>query len=144
MCIYLINCRFETFNLVKKTKSCYSTCIFIIFVDAEEIQVLISKHILKTLCTDVTNILFNFLAGDMMMSVENPNTISSEVRNNFTLKSDCLKHLYFYSFVFLPQVRVKILSKLPEDTRGPLMKLHNCLNGRVSLQLLTSSAGLWK
>lgn len=111
-----------------------------IFVDAEEIQVLISKHILKTLCTDVTNILFNFLAGDMMMSVENPNTISSEVRNNSILKPNCLKHLYFYSFALSPQVRVKILSKLPVDTRGPLMKLHNCLNGRVSLQLLTSSA----
>ncbi|TNM94634.1 hypothetical protein fugu_017393 [Takifugu bimaculatus] len=80
---------------------------------SEEIQVLISKHILKTLCTDVTNILFNFLAGDMMMSVENPNTISSEVR-------------------------VKILSKLPEDTRGPLMKLHNCLNGRTTEDFLTN------
>lgn len=49
------------------------------FFDAVEAQVLISKHILKTLCTDVTNILFNFLAGDLMMSAENPSTIGSEV-----------------------------------------------------------------
>lgn len=40
----------------------------------------IAKHVLKTLCTDVTNILLNFLAADLMMSVENPAAISSEVR----------------------------------------------------------------
>lgn len=33
----------------------------------------------------------------------------------------------------LPQVRMKILGKLSEETRGPLMKLHNCLNGKVSV-----------
>lgn len=32
-----------------------------------------------------------------------------------------------------PQVRVKILGKLSEETKGPLMKLHNCLNGKVSV-----------
>ena len=31
-----------------------------------------------------------------------------------------------------PQVRVKILGKLSEETKGPLMKLHNCLIGKVS------------
>lgn len=40
----------------------------------------IAKHVLKTLCTDVVNILLNFLAADLMMSVENPTAISSEVR----------------------------------------------------------------
>lgn len=33
--------------------------------------------------------------------------------------------------VFSSQVRVKILAKLSEETKGPLMKLHNCLNGKV-------------
>lgn len=46
----------------------------------DETQVHIAKHVLKTLCTDVTNILLNFLAADLMMSVENPAAISSEVR----------------------------------------------------------------
>ena len=32
-----------------------------------------------------------------------------------------------------PQVRVKIVGKLSEETKGPLMKLHNCLNGKVSM-----------
>lgn len=46
---------------------------------ADETQVHINKHVLKTLCTDVTNILVNFLATDLMMSVENPSTITNEV-----------------------------------------------------------------
>ncbi|KAM9840538.1 E3 UFM1-protein ligase 1 [Aulostomus maculatus] len=73
---------------------------------SDETQVLIAKHALKTVCTDVTNILVNFLAADLMMSVENPSAMPSEVR-------------------------VKMLCKLPDETKGPLMKLHNCLNGKT-------------
>ncbi|XP_047430208.1 E3 UFM1-protein ligase 1 [Mugil cephalus] len=80
---------------------------------SDETQVQISKHVLKTVCTDVANILVNFLAADMMMSVENPSAITSEVR-------------------------VKILGKLPEETKGPLMKLHNCLNGKTIEDFLTN------
>lgn len=80
---------------------------------SDETQVHISKHLLKTLCTDVTNILVNFLAADLMMSVENPSTITNEVR-------------------------VKILGKLSEETRGPLMKLHNCLNGKTIEDFVTN------
>lgn len=72
---------------------------------SDETQILIAKHLLKTVCTDVTNILVNFLAAELMMSVENSSTISNEVR-------------------------AKILGKLPEETKGPLLKLHNCLNGK--------------
>uniref|UniRef100_A0A3P9N060 E3 UFM1-protein ligase 1 n=1 Tax=Poecilia reticulata TaxID=8081 RepID=A0A3P9N060_POERE len=80
---------------------------------SDETQIQIIKHILKTLCTDVTNILVNFLAADLMMSVDNPSTITTEVR-------------------------VKILGKLSEETRGPLMKLHNCLNGKTMEDFLSS------
>uniref|UniRef100_A0A671U898 E3 UFM1-protein ligase 1 n=1 Tax=Sparus aurata TaxID=8175 RepID=A0A671U898_SPAAU len=80
---------------------------------SDETQVNIAKHVLKTLCTDVTNILVNFLAADLMMSVENPSNISNEVR-------------------------VKILGKLSEETKGPLMKLHNCLNGKTIEDFLTN------
>ncbi|XP_015831693.1 E3 UFM1-protein ligase 1 [Nothobranchius furzeri] len=73
---------------------------------SDETQVHITKHILKTVCTDMTNILVNFLAADLMMSVENPCTITNEVR-------------------------VKILGKLSEETKGPLLKLHNSLSGKT-------------
>lgn len=80
---------------------------------SDETQVHISKHVLKTLCTDVTNILVNFLAADLLMSVENASTITKEVR-------------------------AKILGKLSEETKGPLMKLHNCLNGTTIEDFLTN------
>ncbi|XP_041660580.1 E3 UFM1-protein ligase 1 [Cheilinus undulatus] len=80
---------------------------------SDETQVNIAKHVLKTLCTDVTNILVNFLAADLMMSVENPSSITTEVR-------------------------VKILGKLSEETKGPLMKLHNSLNGKAVEDFLTN------
>uniref|UniRef100_A0A7N6FJ23 E3 UFM1-protein ligase 1 n=1 Tax=Anabas testudineus TaxID=64144 RepID=A0A7N6FJ23_ANATE len=79
----------------------------------DETQVHISKHILKTVCTDITNILVNFLAADLMMSVENPSSITNEVR-------------------------LKIVGKLPEETKGPFMKLHNCLNGKTIEDFLTN------
>ncbi|XP_032398317.1 LOW QUALITY PROTEIN: E3 UFM1-protein ligase 1 [Etheostoma spectabile] len=80
---------------------------------SDDTQVHIAKHILKTLCSDVTNILVNFLATDLMMSVENPSTITNEVR-------------------------VKILGKLSEETKGPLTKLHNSLNGKSIEDFLTN------
>uniref|UniRef100_A0A7N6BAG4 E3 UFM1-protein ligase 1 n=1 Tax=Anabas testudineus TaxID=64144 RepID=A0A7N6BAG4_ANATE len=49
----------------------------------DETQVHISKHILKTVCTDITNILVNFLAADLMMSVENPSSITNETIEDF-------------------------------------------------------------
>ncbi|XP_058470267.1 E3 UFM1-protein ligase 1 [Solea solea] len=81
---------------------------------SDETQVHIAKHVLKTVCTDVTNILVNFLAGDLMMSVENPSSITNEIR-------------------------VKILGKLSEETKGPLMKLHNCLNGKSIEDFVTNT-----
>ncbi|XP_071006447.1 E3 UFM1-protein ligase 1-like [Oncorhynchus clarkii lewisi] len=80
---------------------------------SDETQVLIAKHVLKTVCTDVTNILVNFMAAELMMSAENPSSITNEVR-------------------------VKILGKLPEETKGPLMKVHNCLNGKTIEDFLTN------
>ncbi|NXX14603.1 UFL1 ligase, partial [Podargus strigoides] len=71
----------------------------------DETQTNLAKHLLKTVCTDITNLIFNFLASDSMMTTENYSTITSEVRT-------------------------KILGKLPEDTKGPLTKLHNSLNGK--------------
>uniref|UniRef100_A0A3Q2NZN6 E3 UFM1-protein ligase 1 n=1 Tax=Fundulus heteroclitus TaxID=8078 RepID=A0A3Q2NZN6_FUNHE len=50
---------------------------------SDETQVQITKHILKTVCADVTNILVNFLAADLMMSVENPSTITNETIEDF-------------------------------------------------------------
>ncbi|NXD13088.1 UFL1 ligase, partial [Nothocercus nigrocapillus] len=86
----------------------------------DETQTNLVKHLLKTVCTDITNLIFNFLASDSMMTTENSSAITSEVRT-------------------------KILGKLPEDTRGPLTKLHTSLNGKSLedfLSYLDSAADL--
>ncbi|XP_050828320.1 E3 UFM1-protein ligase 1 isoform X1 [Serinus canaria] len=71
----------------------------------DDTQTNLAKHLLKTLCTDITNLVFNFLASESMMTTENYSAITSEGR-------------------------IKILGKLPEDTKGPLTKLHTSLNGK--------------
>ncbi|XP_064026399.1 E3 UFM1-protein ligase 1 isoform X3 [Pogoniulus pusillus] len=80
----------------------------------DETQTNLAKHLLKTVCTDITNLIFNFLASDSMMTTEDYSAITSEVRS-------------------------KILGKLPEDTKGPLSKLHMSLNGKVESSNLLSS-----
>uniref|UniRef100_A0A3B1K2F5 E3 UFM1-protein ligase 1 n=1 Tax=Astyanax mexicanus TaxID=7994 RepID=A0A3B1K2F5_ASTMX len=76
-------------------------------------QQLMMKHILRTVCTDLTNILLNFMAADLMMATENPSSITAEVR-------------------------MKILGKLSDETKAPLMKLHNSLNGKTVEDFLSS------
>ncbi|XP_004372462.1 E3 UFM1-protein ligase 1 isoform X1 [Trichechus manatus latirostris] len=70
---------------------------------ADDTQAALTKHLLKTVCTDITNLIFNFLASDLMMAVDDPAAITNEVRK-------------------------KILSKLSEETKAALTKLHNSLN----------------
>uniref|UniRef100_A0A4W3JXV8 E3 UFM1-protein ligase 1 n=1 Tax=Callorhinchus milii TaxID=7868 RepID=A0A4W3JXV8_CALMI len=54
----------------------------------DDTQVQLAKHALKTICTDITNLIFNFLAGDLMMSVENYNTITPESTEEFFVVLD--------------------------------------------------------
>ncbi|XP_005361985.1 E3 UFM1-protein ligase 1 isoform X1 [Microtus ochrogaster] len=71
----------------------------------DDTQTALTKHLLKTVCTDITNLIFNFLASDLMMAVEDPAAITSDIRK-------------------------KILSKLTEETKVALTKLHNSLNDK--------------
>ncbi|GCB77247.1 hypothetical protein scyTo_0015633, partial [Scyliorhinus torazame] len=86
-----------------------------LFPDDTHVQ--LGKHLLKTMCTDISNLLFNFLAGDLMMAVETYTTIT-------------------------PELRLKMLAKLPEETRGPLTKLHNALSGKSIEEFLTTLDGV--
>ncbi|GAB1288351.1 E3 UFM1-protein ligase 1 [Apodemus speciosus] len=75
---------------------------------ADDTQAALTKHLLKTVCTDVTNLVFNFLAADLMMAVEDPAAMTSDIRK-------------------------KILSKLTEETKVALTKLHNSLNEKKQI-----------
>ncbi|XP_056620823.1 E3 UFM1-protein ligase 1 [Triplophysa dalaica] len=79
---------------------------------SDEVQTNIARHALKTVCTDVTNILLSFVAAEHMPS-DTPTAITSEVR-------------------------VKILAKISDEVKGPLMKLHNSLNGKSFEDFLSS------
>ncbi|XP_051940382.1 E3 UFM1-protein ligase 1 [Hippocampus zosterae] len=78
---------------------------------SDETQAVIAKHVLKSVGADVANVLVNFLAADLMMSVENPAAITGELR-------------------------LKILAKVSDDTKAPLIKLHNSLNGKTIEEFL--------
>ncbi|XP_051501472.1 E3 UFM1-protein ligase 1 [Myxocyprinus asiaticus] len=71
---------------------------------SDETQANIARHVLKTVCTDVTNVLLSFVAAEHM-STDSTAAITSEVR-------------------------LKILAKLSDEVKAPLMKLHNSLNGK--------------
>lgn len=45
----------------------------------DDTQTALTKHLLKTVCTDITNLMFNFLASDFLMAVEEPAAITSDV-----------------------------------------------------------------
>lgn len=58
------------------------SCTFILIKHlyfSDDTQAALTKHLLKTVCTDVTNLIFNFLASDLMMAVDDPAAITSEV-----------------------------------------------------------------
>ncbi|XP_055492352.1 E3 UFM1-protein ligase 1 [Leucoraja erinacea] len=93
-------------------------CKLVMFWDIlDDTQVQLEKHLLKTICTDISNLLFNFMAGDLMMSVEIYTSITSELR-------------------------LKMLAKLAEESRGPLLKLHNSLNGKCIEEFLSILDGV--
>uniref|UniRef100_A0A8C2J0C7 E3 UFM1-protein ligase 1 n=1 Tax=Cyprinus carpio TaxID=7962 RepID=A0A8C2J0C7_CYPCA len=72
---------------------------------SDETQATIAKHVLKTVCTDATNVLLSFVAVEHMTS-DSSTAITSEIR-------------------------LKILAKLSDEVKAPLMKLHNSLNGKA-------------
>ncbi|KAK9956318.1 hypothetical protein ABG768_014060 [Culter alburnus] len=78
---------------------------------SDETQATISRHVLKTVCTDVTNVLLSFVAAEHMTS-DSSSAITSEIR-------------------------LKILAKLSDEVKSPLMKLHNSLNGKAIEEFLS-------
>ena len=46
---------------------------------AEDTQHHLNRHLLKTVCTDITNLVFNAAATEQMMSVSEDTQITTEV-----------------------------------------------------------------
>ncbi|XP_060085103.1 E3 UFM1-protein ligase 1-like [Ylistrum balloti] len=75
----------------------------ILFQDEGQTQLI--KHILKTLCSDIANMVVNTLAIDHMVSVQDESEIT-------------------------PEVRAKIISQLPDSIQPQLVKFHASLSGK--------------
>lgn len=71
----------------------------------DEVQPILSHHLLRTVCTDMTNLAINCLAADHMIAVSDDKTLTHEMR-------------------------LKIISRFPEKTRNVLGKLNLSLNGK--------------
>lgn len=68
-------------------------------------NVVLTKYLLKTLCSDVVNIVFEMVATENLMSLREDETFS-------------------------PEIRLKLLKNLPEIWKTPLAKLNSSLTGK--------------
>ncbi|KAJ8026429.1 E3 UFM1-protein ligase 1 [Holothuria leucospilota] len=71
----------------------------------EDVVSQLNKYLLKTLCTEITNCIFNTIATEQMMAQTESTDLTAEMR-------------------------AKILSKLSEDDRAPFAKLNSAINGK--------------
>ncbi|XP_078736085.1 E3 UFM1-protein ligase 1 [Lampetra fluviatilis] len=81
----------------------------------DDVQPNLSRHLLKTLCADVGNSVFASLASDATSAS------SPEAAGPITAEG-----------------RLKILGKVPEDLRRPLVKLHAMMGGKSVEEFLSS------
>nr|XP_037281013.1 E3 UFM1-protein ligase 1-like [Rhipicephalus microplus] len=72
----------------------------------EELQSQLAKHLLKTLCSDLTNLVVGYLAAEHAKEAETPASMA-------------------------PEVRQKLIQKLQSDVRGPVLKLHQSLSAKT-------------
>ncbi|XP_069138905.1 E3 UFM1-protein ligase 1-like [Argopecten irradians] len=75
----------------------------ILFQDEGQTQLI--KHILKTLCSDIANMVINSFATEHMVSVQEETEIT-------------------------PEVRAKLISKMPEHVQPQLVKFNSSLSGK--------------
>nr|CAB3267491.1 E3 UFM1-protein ligase 1 [Phallusia mammillata] len=77
-----------------------------VFPDNTDTPVSLTKHLLKTICTDLTNIIFLMTAHEFLPAIEIESEMSQEIR-------------------------LKLLSRFPENVKTPLTQLHNSLNSKT-------------
>lgn len=78
-----------------------------------ETQTQLAKHLLKTVCTDITNIVVNSFGTEYILSVGDESQLTSEGR-------------------------VKIISALPSEVQSVLTKLHTSLNEKTVEEFFSS------
>ncbi|PSN54204.1 E3 UFM1-protein ligase 1 [Blattella germanica] len=77
----------------------------------KEVQQQLVKYLLKSLCTEITNEIFSYVAQETMIQYEQGKELSAEVR-------------------------MKILNEVPNENKDPLLKLHKSLNSNTLEEFL--------
>ncbi|CAI9721445.1 Hypothetical predicted protein [Octopus vulgaris] len=72
---------------------------------SETVQTVLIKHMLKSICTDITNLITSAVAVDHMLSLADETQVTPDVRNN-------------------------VIAKLPEPQKSQLKKLNSSLNSK--------------
>ncbi|KAK2554421.1 E3 UFM1-protein ligase 1-like protein [Acropora cervicornis] len=78
----------------------------------DDVQVQLSRHLLKTVCADIVNLAVSLLAAEHMITIKDDSAIT-------------------------PEERLKIISKLPEKIRPGVVKLNMTLNGKETDEFFT-------
>ncbi|XP_067051094.1 E3 UFM1-protein ligase 1 homolog isoform X2 [Acropora muricata] len=78
----------------------------------DDVQVQLSRHLLKTVCADIVNLAVSLLAAEHMITIKDDSAIT-------------------------PEERLKIISKLPEKIRPGVVKLNTTLNGKETDEFFT-------
>ncbi|XP_023230156.1 E3 UFM1-protein ligase 1-like [Centruroides sculpturatus] len=75
---------------------------------SDDVQLQLIKYLLKSLCSDMTNIIVNYLCAELGINSEDETTTA-----------------------ITPEARLKIIGKLPVESKDAIMKLHNSLNNKT-------------
>ncbi|XP_066028576.1 E3 UFM1-protein ligase 1 homolog [Pocillopora verrucosa] len=74
---------------------------------SDDVQVQLSRHLLRTVCTDIVNQAVGLLAADHMITINDESTLT-------------------------PEDRLKVISKFPDKVKAEVAKLNSSLNGKVT------------
>ncbi|KAJ9587791.1 hypothetical protein L9F63_018774 [Diploptera punctata] len=78
----------------------------------KELQQQLVKYLLKSLCSEITNEIFGYVAQENMIQIEQNKEMT-------------------------PEVRVKVMNEAPNECKEPLLKLHKSLNSNSLDEFLT-------
>lgn len=72
---------------------------------SDDVQMQLSRHLLRTICTDIVNQAVGLLAADHMITINDETTLT-------------------------PEDRLKVISKFPDKIKAEVVKLNSSLNGK--------------
>lgn len=76
---------YYTYNVQMVMEQSRNPNINCVCVCVDDVQLHMVKHILKSVCSDLTNAMINFLSDDHKTTIDNPSSITAEVSNTVSM-----------------------------------------------------------